>query len=126
MPHYYIYDKSSGEIVQTGFGAQDFIDGFDVDGQSISVGHADLNEQFVEGGVLVMKPDSALSEMALSGAMAEVRHIREVLLAKSDWTQLPDAPVDQAAWAVYRQELRDLPSTITDPSEVVWPKPPTS
>ena len=31
-------------------------------------------------------------------------------LAKTDWTQLPDAPVDKAAWATYRQALRDLPA----------------
>jgi hypothetical protein len=47
-------------------------------------------------------------------------------LSSSDWTQVSDAPVDQAAWAVYRQELRDLPANTEDPNEVVWPKPPTS
>ena len=35
---------------------------------------------------------------------------RDRLLAQSDWTQLPDAPVDKAAWATYRQALRDLPA----------------
>ncbi|NBV36971.1 MAG: hypothetical protein EBR94_06855 [Bacteroidetes bacterium] len=29
-------------------------------------------------------------------------------LLNCDWTQLTDAPVDSAAWATYRQELRDL------------------
>jgi hypothetical protein len=38
-----------------------------------------------------------------------LRLYRDKLLTESDWTQLPDAPVDKAAWATYRQALRDLP-----------------
>lgn len=45
-------------------------------------------------------------------------------LSASDWTQLPDAPVDQAAWATYRQALRDLPDNTSDPSNPVWPELP--
>ena len=29
-------------------------------------------------------------------------------LLESDWTQLPDAPANKAAWAIYRQALRDM------------------
>ena len=46
------------------------------------------------------------------------------LLAASDWTQVADAPVDSAAWAVYRQTLRDIPQDYTNPDDVVWPIPP--
>ena len=49
---------------------------------------------------------------------------RDELLQASDWTQVPDAPVDHAAWATYRQELRDLPANTPDPRNVVWPTPP--
>ena len=35
---------------------------------------------------------------------------RDSLLAKSDWTQVADAPTDKVAWATYRQALRDLPA----------------
>jgi hypothetical protein len=31
-------------------------------------------------------------------------------LNRTDWTQTLDAPVDKAAWATYRQALRDLPA----------------
>lgn len=41
---------------------------------------------------------------------AQVRAARDRALANSDWTQVADAPVDQQAWATYRQALRDLPS----------------
>jgi len=46
-------------------------------------------------------------------------------LAISDWTQTPDAPVDQQAWAEYRQELRDLPQQAGFPTEITWPVKPT-
>ena len=36
------------------------------------------------------------------------RNWRKDELISTDWTQLPDAPVDAAAYAIYRQELRDL------------------
>lgn len=53
-----------------------------------------------------------------------MRSIRKRLLAQSDWTQLPDAPVDAVAWAVYRQELRDAPSTWTPGPTWDAPTPP--
>ena len=40
----------------------------------------------------------------------EVRERRDLKLANSDWTQVADAPVDQQAWAAYRQALRDVPA----------------
>lgn len=55
---------------------------------------------------------------------APARQERNTLLAASDWTQVADAPVDQAAWATYRQELRDITSQETFPNEVTWPVPP--
>lgn len=55
---------------------------------------------------------------------AQIRSERNRLLADCDWTQLADAPVDKAAWATYRQALRDITSQ-TNPFEVVWPKNPS-
>lgn len=58
-------------------------------------------------------------------SMAEgVRGGRDDLLVKSDWTQVIDAPVDQAAWAAYRQELRNMPQQEGFPWSVVWPTQP--
>lgn len=53
-----------------------------------------------------------------------VRAFRGQLLADTDWTQVSDAPVDQAAWAVYRQALRDIPQQEGFPESVVWPSKP--
>lgn len=53
-----------------------------------------------------------------------VRDRRGVLLVASDWTQVADATVDQAAWAAYRQALRDVPQQAGFPENVVWPTAP--
>jgi len=54
----------------------------------------------------------------------KVRDSRNAKLAASDWTQLADAPVDQTAWATYRQALRDVPTQAGFPWEVIWPSKP--
>lgn len=54
----------------------------------------------------------------------EIRRERYQLLAASDWTQVADAPVDQAAWTAYRQALRDVPQQAGFPEDVVWPSKP--
>lgn len=53
-----------------------------------------------------------------------IRGQRNNLLSRSDWTQVADAPVDKAAWAVYRQELRDITAQAGFPTEVIWPTKP--
>jgi hypothetical protein len=70
------------------------------------------------------KPDYNPDERQLDQQAKEVRNERNALLSHSDWTQVPDAPVDAAAWAYYRQELRDLPHQDGFPTEVLWPTPP--
>lgn len=53
-----------------------------------------------------------------------VRDTRNQKLKDSDWTQVADAPVDKAAWAAYRQELRDVTSQSGFPWTVTWPEAP--
>jgi hypothetical protein len=57
-------------------------------------------------------------------AESNVRGYRDELLSESDWTQVADAPVDQAAWATYRQALRDIPQQAGFPWNVEWPSKP--
>ena len=56
--------------------------------------------------------------------MEQVRLWRDAQLARTDWTQVADAPVDASAWATYRQALRDLPATI-DIDNPVLPEVPS-
>lgn len=51
---------------------------------------------------------------------AVVRSQRNQMLKDCDWTQLPDSLVDKAAWATYRQELRDVTKQ-SDPFNIIWP-----
>ena len=53
-----------------------------------------------------------------------IRVYRDSLLTASDWRMIEDAPWDKSAWATYRQALRDLPSSVTDPSKIVFPSEP--
>ena len=53
-----------------------------------------------------------------------VRDDRNKRLTETDWTQVADAPVDKAAWATYRQALRDVPSQGGFPWDVQWPTQP--
>lgn len=55
----------------------------------------------------------------------KVRRERDVRLGYSDWTQLPDVPIEtRQQWAAYRQALRDVPTQTGFPWEVVWPQRP--
>lgn len=53
-----------------------------------------------------------------------VRAQRNGKLKDSDWTQVADAPVDKAAWATYRQTLRDITAQPGFPWTVTWPTQP--
>lgn len=54
------------------------------------------------------------------------RYIRNVKLSTSDWTQLEDySGSDKAAWATYRQALRDVPAQSGFPNTITWPDEPS-
>lgn len=55
---------------------------------------------------------------------ASQRAYRNTLLSDCDWTQLPDAPVNQQAWANYRQALRDVSAQSGFPWDIEWPQKP--
>ena len=68
--------------------------------------------------------DEAWPDVERALAWKAIRAERDRLLAASDWTQVADAPVDAAAWATYRQQLRDLPQNYILPDDVEWPEEP--
>lgn len=62
---------------------------------------------------------------------AMLRIERNRLLRESDWVELPSAqerltPDERAAWADYRQSLRDLPAVTVDVDDPTWPAAPVS
>jgi hypothetical protein len=54
----------------------------------------------------------------------EVRAERNAKLSATDWTQIADATVDKAAWATYRQALRNIPTQSGFPNTIIWPDAP--
>jgi hypothetical protein len=68
------------------------------------------------------------TESEIQGRIADkanaIRAERDRKLVESDWTQVLDAAVDKAAWATYRQALRDIPQQEGFPATVVWPTQP--
>lgn len=54
----------------------------------------------------------------------QIRKRRDALLVKSDYTQMPDWPGDKQAWSTYRQQLRDIPQTYSETTQVIWPTVP--
>lgn len=76
-----------------------------------------INGEIVEGEITNPTEDIA-------------RGMRNGLLAGSDWTQLPNAPLTEEKkleWENYRQQLRDLFNSFsyTNIEDVVWPSQPS-
>ncbi len=66
-----------------------------------------------------------MSDFSLDDKWRFLRNTRNARLKESDWTQLPDADLTTAqktAWTNYRQQLRDLPSTNSNPDLITFPE----
>lgn len=136
MISYYIYDIVTGEVVEVGQTTVAIFNAMTVgEGLAIEQGRADLSS-YVKNGVLKQRPaapsenhifnyateEYELFEPALA---ASVRQQRDLLLQRTDWTQLPDvAQTTRAAYLSYRQQLRDIPQQPGFPLEVEWPNLP--
>jgi hypothetical protein len=85
-------------------------------------------DPYIENGqvyavrVEVQNAEELASDAQAAAAKARAR--RNQLLRDSDWTQVADAPVDQAVWAAYRQALRDITVQAGFPNEITWPEAP--
>jgi hypothetical protein len=84
-----------------------------------------LSSRLVEGeiikGVGIEVIDNSLSSEAVK---ILAREKRDLLLQQSDWTQVPDSPVNTPLWATYRQYLRDVTTQQGFPESIVWPEKP--
>lgn len=70
------------------------------------------------------EPDASMPGADVDALASDVRQQRNDKLKDCDWTQVADAPVDQAAWAEYRQALRDVTEQEGFPLSVEWPEQP--
>ena len=60
----------------------------------------------------------------LEGQWSTIRGQRDSLLAQTDYTDLPNTPITTECrnnFISYRQALRDITTTQTDPYNIIWP-----
>lgn len=86
----------------------------------------DSSDTQIDGvlGVFSQTDWEQMREDEIGARAALVRARRNGKLTASDWTQVADAPVDKAAWATYRQALRDITAQAGFPWAVKWPEQP--
>jgi hypothetical protein len=96
----------------------------DVDVDSVS-------QNKVEGEFVQVDGQWTLPMVAENKPQAEVeqhvRSVRDELLILSDWTQMPDSPLDDSikdSWATYRITLRDISTQVGFPANITWPTAP--
>ena len=83
-----------------------------------------LGPVFTDGETTAAEQEAAYKARKDAEQAKNVREQRATKLAECDWTQVADAPVDKAAWATYRQALRDVPSQEGFPWTITWPTQP--
>ena len=83
-----------------------------------------LGPTFTDGETTAAEQEAAYKAQKDAEQAKAVREQRNTKLSESDWTQLADAPVDDLAWATYRQALRDVPTQSGFPWTVTWPDAP--
>jgi hypothetical protein len=102
--------------------------------QTGEIKYLDSNNSEIEKSLaeaeIYKKQQAIIREQESTAYIAEqrwngIRWKRNDFLAQSDWTQLGDFQGNKGAWAIYRQELRDIPQTFLTPQDVIWPVPPT-
>ena len=79
---------------------------------------------FVDGETTAAQQEAAYKAKIDADQAKSVREQRTTKLSECDWTQLADAPVDKAAWATYRQALRDVTKQAGFPWDIEWPVQP--
>jgi len=78
-----------------------------------------------EGNVTTAAQNEAAYKAAKDAEQAKsIRSTRTEKLKDSDWTQIADSTADKAAWATYRQALRDITAQAGFPWTIDWPDAP--
>ncbi|WP_323780180.1 tail fiber assembly protein [Thalassovita sp.] len=119
-----IFETETGRITGTVTGSRRSVAHALPPGRAFMAGTADPAQHRVEHGRIV--PIGLASKKSKERGLAtrDARARRDRLLADSDWSQLPDAPVDRSAWQTYRAALRDVTEQPGFPQQINWPTKP--
>jgi hypothetical protein len=77
-----------------------------------------------EPAITAAEQETAYKAMKDAEQAKSVRNTRTEKLKDSDWTQIVDSTADKAAWATYRQALRNVPTQVGFPWTIDWPVAP--
>lgn len=116
MKQFIVYN-SDGDILRTGSCPDNMFELQAGDGEFVIDGVADDATKRIIDGVIVDKP---IQVTYIS--IDEIRFQRDILIAKTDWTQLPDAPLttaQKAKYKSYRTALRDLPQKYVNMQNII-------
>jgi len=83
-----------------------------------------LGPVFTDGETTAAEQEAAYKAQKDAEQAVSVRASRTTKLAECDWTQLSDSTADRAAWATYRQALRDITKQAGFPWAVTYPDKP--
>jgi hypothetical protein len=121
-----IWGITSEEVLDS-LGADMVFEGPQAQPTRYQVGFADGVEQ-IEGKWYTKYSVADMDAEAIAAKDAEqaksIRQSRTEKLKNSDWTQIADSTADKAAWAAYRQALRDITSQAGFPWTIDWPEQP--
>ena len=83
-----------------------------------------INEVWTQNWVVTTLTSDQQATLTTNESV-KIRQQRNAKLTACDWTQTPDNPIaNKAAWATYRQALRDLPKESGFPWTITWPTQP--
>ena len=123
FPNTSMPQQLSEELIND-FGADVVLEGPQAQPTRYQVGFRDGVEQ-IDGKWYTKYSVVDMEQEAIAAKDAEqaksVRDQRNTKLKDSDWTQVADAPVDKAAWATYRQALRNITTQEGFPWTIDWP-----
>lgn len=119
------YEKIEYDIHSTGvneYGEPTIIYNLDENGDPIILSQETVPavtgiEYLLPSDYTITELDSDNGYFDIQDAYSELRDLRDKYLAETDFTQLPDAPVDatlRSRYVEYRSYLRALPSNYTD------------
>ena len=108
------------------FGARQSIQKTTDDGIVSSIPFDEANSDYKE--YLEWVSEGGVAEAADVLTWNDIRNKRDGILRATDWTMTTGSTVDQAQWAAYRQNIRDIPQTYSGktPDEVIWPTQPST
>ena len=124
---YTIYN-SDGSLLMTVSCSSESLTAMIPEGGFYVEGHQHTLSTCVNGTLQIPTESEIETEQNLL-TLSVFREFRNKLLAKSDWTQVPDSPLSDSKkteWQTYRQALRDMPSQEGfDPLNPTYPTEPS-